>query len=163
MLFLLCLDKSLYLLSYFVLPFNCNMFLFCFNTAIGQLCLLDKDAMGGEASSSSALPDSLIAKIDDCLAWIQQSKTSSKKVLTNEAVGQGATLLKENLKKKVQELLKFQLNLEEFKVIGSQDQRAVKGVLQACSNSCLYIYLNIQILPYVLFCVLFTIFLLLPT
>lgn len=114
------------------------MLLFCFNTAIGQLCLTDKD--GSEASSSSALPDSLIAKIDDCLAWIQQSKTSSKKVLTNEAVGQGATLLKENLKKKVQELLKFQLNLEEFKVIGSQDQRAVKGVLQACSNSCLYIF-----------------------
>lgn len=109
---------------------------FFFNTAIGQLCLLDKDAISGEASGSSVLPESLNGKIDDCLNWIQQSKVSSKKVLGNDAGGRGpAALLKENLKNKIQEILKFQLQLEEFKVIGSQDQRAVKGVLQTCSNS----------------------------
>lgn len=100
-----------------------------FNTATGQLCLLDKDPISGEASGSSVLPESLTGKIDDCLAWIQQSKVSSKKVLGNDAGGRGAALLKENLKNKIQEILKFQLQLEKFKVIGSQDHRAVKGVL----------------------------------
>ncbi len=104
----------------------------------GQLCLMDKSwnpAGSADASSSAALSDATISKIDDCLAWIQQSKTSAKKVLENNTVGQGASLLKQNLKTKIQEILKFQMKMEEIKVIGSHDLRGVKTLLQSCSTS----------------------------
>ena len=111
----------------------------------GQLCLTDinRESAGSvDASSSAALTDAMIAKIDDCLAWIQQSKTSAKKVLAIDTTGQGASLLKENLKTKIQELLKFQMKMEEIKVIGSHDYRAIKTLLQSCSTSYLQTILN---------------------
>ena len=104
---------------------------------------INRESSGsGDASSSAALTDAMIAKIDDCLAWIQQSKTRAKKVLASDTVGQGASLLKENLKTKIQELLKFQMKMEEIKVIGSHDHRAIKTLMQSCSTSSLQTIFN---------------------
>ena len=69
-------------------------------------------------------------KVEDALQWLYKAKNDARKALQACAgTGQGVQALKSALSSKVQEVLRFQLKLEEVKISGQGEFQETKALL----------------------------------
>ena len=77
-----------------------------------------------------ALNASAMQKVEDALQWLYKAKNDARKALQACAgTGQGVQALKSALSSKVQEVLRFQLTLEEVKISGQGEFQETKALL----------------------------------
>ena len=91
---------------------------------------MDKNNKGQED-----LNPTVKTKIDEALSWVYKAKETSRKAIQNcNSQSPLVSSVKAALKGKMEELVSFQLKLEEFKTFGSGNLQDVKRVLSGASN-----------------------------